>query len=1296
MPVTKELEDLALWTYQVYPKASESTSQLARKEMWRWWGNLDARARSEALRTTDSVVIGLASKVARESVPFELEVPRRKSSSNNNIGAAHLSRPSLHHHVQHPRYRPVNCSSNGPEIESSRLALDFQVASCELLSSCKLILDGSALPQSKGAIRDKQLGKSLLSTNGSMESSWRGVEEAPSCVVCLEIGATLQDRILELFDVIARRRAFSVAACPSSVNDTWWRAAWFKAYTFVTPAQYIANLGESLLWRAFWADHEHALQKGAVGSVTHSNVSTLAKSDESILWPEDKSERVKSLGIALRRALHREFAGTTERQKLISALTCLIALGSKGQLTEVPLAAREKDIVLRASIHLELLKLRADAAAQRALETYATPALITDTKMTSSARRKKKKKKNNKKISTKETVLSQSCSLIREERAALRLGRWYRGRRPRRHSEGEIRCLHTSAGVVLLEQLGDKINTSDEDDDGSWKRVSSTTSSFACPTVAHNIQHLRENRGNARCVSQSSSSSIPFPRKPLSVQPKPISVDKRLFTRKTAAPDITSYSDALRGVKLTERRNMIVVGDEPVNDEDACVRDAVTPDNVAENARVRGLTHQASILSSKQTDETLTVWRLVKANLQLRRDRLRLEAEVSRLHMEMATLRGPAMSSGIAPRPPEPKVHQPIISVAADDSGPPVLQPIPPPRLVYVYPPSLPVVSTAPALGIPCQQATPHTIQQQQQQQMSHYDGASDDGRLTIRSDLGLHVGFNKPNTLEAVREGDVLLGQLQTKHNAHSLRRASSRNENSADNSWHAGGTRFVCGADSLEDDNFDEEETLSTQDDPSEHDDPPVTDNGSGPSRQTLVEAGGADGTEYPIGDHEDITTTKPPSLTVDDDPIEDPLLMEDESCSDYDPSSVVAVNPVPVASAVPIPHTEERLNTSQQQLQYKTPICSGSNHHPATRAPWRREVVVEEALFSSSSRLANDIHAFAEQVSRRQRSRESAWRAARERVRDVARALWPRARVEPYGSCVTRLSLADASSDLDLVIRLPRVRLATPAMTPGDLEGRNAVKETWPQELARRLLKEKWVQPDSVQTIGTAFVPIVKLLTVPLGDTNEVVKLDVSFEAPWHRGLDANRLVLKMLDDTPAARPLLLVLKQHTVNRGLCASYTGGLSSYALTLLVARYLHEQPSRPTDPGALLLGFLDFYAHRTYFKINLFLIHQFIFSQALIHVKQVFPLAEDVSLLVLSLAQHLVMLSTIEVPFILIHSTLKILLVLAITLVEIASVSPRFSVPGLKLFLRSRKLYDVNRAQFIEAHHANSDVRLF
>mmetsp|Transcript_36830 Transcript_36830/g.62684 ORF Transcript_36830/g.62684 Transcript_36830/m.62684 type:complete len:227 (-) Transcript_36830:263-943(-) len=60
----------------------------------------------------------------------------------------------------------------------------------------------------------------------------------------------------------------------------------------------------------------------------------------------------------------------------------------------------------------------------------------------------------------------------------------------------------------------------------------------------------------------------------------------------------------------------------------------------------------------------------------------------------------------------------------------------------------------------------------------------------------------------------------------------------------------------------------------------------------------------------------------------------------------------------------------------------------------------------------------------------------------------------------------------------------------------------------------------------------------------------------------------------------RPLVLVLKQFLLDRGLLTAYTGGLSSYCLFLMVARYCQEQAPTWNDCGSLLMGLLDFYGN--------------------------------------------------------------------------------------------------------------------
>jgi hypothetical protein len=259
---------------------------------------------------------------------------------------------------------------------------------------------------------------------------------------------------------------------------------------------------------------------------------------------------------------------------------------------------------------------------------------------------------------------------------------------------------------------------------------------------------------------------------------------------------------------------------------------------------------------------------------------------------------------------------------------------------------------------------------------------------------------------------------------------------------------------------------------------------------------------------------------------------------------------------------------------------------------------------------SRLGDDILCITEMIMRVTSVLLLHQSMAITRCRQVVQSLWPRAQVKTYGSFSTGLSLP--SSDVDLVICLPKVRKDAPAEAPGALEGRNAIKETWQQELARRLRQASWVDPASIRIIAHTAIPVIKVQsakrsghanpnqTVPEsgafstglpGDGMDIpavwrtvcadprVSLDISFEGGHHTGLHANRLVGTLLEETPAIRPIVLVLKEYMKERGLMESYSGGLSSYALFLMVARFLQEQ-SQAMDIGSVLLGFLDFYSN--------------------------------------------------------------------------------------------------------------------
>ena len=241
-----------------------------------------------------------------------------------------------------------------------------------------------------------------------------------------------------------------------------------------------------------------------------------------------------------------------------------------------------------------------------------------------------------------------------------------------------------------------------------------------------------------------------------------------------------------------------------------------------------------------------------------------------------------------------------------------------------------------------------------------------------------------------------------------------------------------------------------------------------------------------------------------------------------------------------------------------------------------PMNKEGNDQVPFHGMHSRLASDIFRFVESVQMQLRKQDSKRRLAVERMTKLVNTVWPRAQVKLYGSHVTGLCLP--SSDVDFVICLPAVHKKAIAVAPGALEGRNAINESSQKLLARKLKGESWIDPRSMKLIERTVVPVIKVTTKDA--KARTIQLDITFDGPSHHGIAAVQFVTQTLEELPMIQPLVLVLKQFLLERGLLTAYTGGLSSYCLFLMVTRYLQEQPSAWGDCGSLLMGFLDFYGN--------------------------------------------------------------------------------------------------------------------
>ncbi|XP_013075831.2 terminal nucleotidyltransferase 4A-like isoform X1 [Biomphalaria glabrata] len=179
--------------------------------------------------------------------------------------------------------------------------------------------------------------------------------------------------------------------------------------------------------------------------------------------------------------------------------------------------------------------------------------------------------------------------------------------------------------------------------------------------------------------------------------------------------------------------------------------------------------------------------------------------------------------------------------------------------------------------------------------------------------------------------------------------------------------------------------------------------------------------------------------------------------------------------------------------------------------------------------------------------------------DRLRSVIEDLWPSARVEIFGSFRTGLYLP--TSDIDLV-----------------------VFGKWDSQplftLQNALLKKKLAEPSSIKVLDKASVPIVKLT-----DSESEVKVDVSFNMDNNQnyGVESAQLIQKYMEEYDCLKYLVLVLKQFLLQRDLNEVFSGGISSYSLTLLVISFLQLHPraqatKSDANLGILLIEFFELY----------------------------------------------------------------------------------------------------------------------
>lgn len=116
------------------------------------------------------------------------------------------------------------------------------------------------------------------------------------------------------------------------------------------------------------------------------------------------------------------------------------------------------------------------------------------------------------------------------------------------------------------------------------------------------------------------------------------------------------------------------------------------------------------------------------------------------------------------------------------------------------------------------------------------------------------------------------------------------------------------------------------------------------------------------------------------------------------------------------------------------------------------------------------------------------------------------------------------------------------------------------------------------DKVSIIAKAKVPIIKFVT-------RYGRFSVDMSINQINGVKAGQMVKRFLDEIPALRSLVLIIKSFLSQRSMNEVFTGGLGSYSIVCLAISFLQQHPKirrGEMDPsknlGVLVMEFFELY----------------------------------------------------------------------------------------------------------------------
>lgn len=242
-----------------------------------------------------------------------------------------------------------------------------------------------------------------------------------------------------------------------------------------------------------------------------------------------------------------------------------------------------------------------------------------------------------------------------------------------------------------------------------------------------------------------------------------------------------------------------------------------------------------------------------------------------------------------------------------------------------------------------------------------------------------------------------------------------------------------------------------------------------------------------------------------------------------------------------------SHKQIDDIHLRLITKTPGYPLGQEFPPDSVPWKAGDSGYELGVIGLHNEIKDFFNYIKPTSEEQFARE----IVVSKIKNVAHSLWPDCQVDVFGSFKTGLYLP--TSDIDMVIF-----------------GR---WEALPLHTLKQALSKSGISSE-IKVLDKTTVPIVKMT-----DKETDLKVDISFN--MINSVRAAELIRIYMRTYPCLPYLVFVLKQFLLQRNLNEVWTGGLSSYALILMVVRFLQTRVSAYPDRsnlGALLLEFFELY----------------------------------------------------------------------------------------------------------------------